>query len=82
MSDDEFDPGYGDASPPKKEKKKKENKRLSVERIYQKKTQLEHILLRPGMNFLSLHFGFETVFQNNNPLTIQFQTPTLDRPNL
>ncbi|XP_063815858.1 DNA topoisomerase 2-alpha [Pseudophryne corroboree] len=27
--------------------KKGENKRLSVERIYQKKTQLEHILLRP-----------------------------------
>ncbi|XP_053554372.1 DNA topoisomerase 2-alpha [Bombina bombina] len=27
--------------------KKSENKRLSVERIYQKKTQLEHILLRP-----------------------------------
>ena len=26
---------------------KKVNKRLSVERIYQKKTQLEHILLRP-----------------------------------
>ena len=26
---------------------KKSNKRLSVERIYQKKTQLEHILLRP-----------------------------------
>ena len=26
---------------------KKANKRLSVERIYQKKTQLEHILLRP-----------------------------------
>ena len=26
---------------------KKPNKRLSVERIYQKKTQLEHILLRP-----------------------------------
>lgn len=25
----------------------KKNKRLSVERIYQKKTQLEHILLRP-----------------------------------
>lgn len=25
----------------------KANKRLSVERIYQKKTQLEHILLRP-----------------------------------
>ncbi|KAM9336755.1 DNA topoisomerase 2-alpha [Symphorus nematophorus] len=29
------------------EKKKKDSKRLSVERIYQKKTQLEHILLRP-----------------------------------
>lgn len=27
--------------------KKADNKRLSVERIYQKKTQLEHILLRP-----------------------------------
>ena len=27
--------------------KKPNNKRLSVERIYQKKTQLEHILLRP-----------------------------------
>ena len=26
---------------------KKSKKRLSVERIYQKKTQLEHILLRP-----------------------------------
>ena len=29
------------------EKKPKGNKRLSVERIYQKKSQLEHILLRP-----------------------------------
>lgn len=29
------------------EKKKKDPKRMSVERIYQKKTQLEHILLRP-----------------------------------
>uniref|UniRef100_A0A8C4IP02 DNA topoisomerase 2 n=1 Tax=Dicentrarchus labrax TaxID=13489 RepID=A0A8C4IP02_DICLA len=33
-------------SPPL-EKTKKDPKRLSVERIYQKKTQLEHILLRP-----------------------------------
>ncbi|XP_002737286.1 DNA topoisomerase 2-alpha [Saccoglossus kowalevskii] len=33
----------GDVPPPKK----KPGKRLSVERIYQKKTQLEHILLRP-----------------------------------
>lgn len=32
-------------SPTKKNASKK--KRLSVERIYQKKTQLEHILLRP-----------------------------------
>ena len=30
-----------------KEGAKKDNKRLSVERIYQKKSQLEHILLRP-----------------------------------
>ncbi|KPP67462.1 DNA topoisomerase 2-alpha-like, partial [Scleropages formosus] len=30
-----------------KVKNKKDDKRLSVERIYQKKTQLEHILLRP-----------------------------------
>lgn len=29
------------------EKNNKDPKRLSVERIYQKKTQLEHILLRP-----------------------------------
>lgn len=28
-------------------KPKKDDKRMSVERIYQKKTQLEHILLRP-----------------------------------
>ncbi|KAJ8019588.1 DNA topoisomerase 2-beta [Holothuria leucospilota] len=32
---------------PKEGKDGKKNKRLSVERIYQKKTQLEHILLRP-----------------------------------
>ncbi|XP_078621216.1 DNA topoisomerase 2-alpha-like isoform X2 [Branchiostoma floridae x Branchiostoma japonicum] len=42
-------PAGGDA-PPKAEKETKggkNKKRLSVERIYQKKTQLEHILLRP-----------------------------------
>ena len=33
-------------TPPKK-KKKSEHKQGTVERIYQKKTQLEHILLRP-----------------------------------
>lgn len=43
--DYEYDPASGEAAAPKKEKKEK--KRLSVERIYQKKTQLEHILLRP-----------------------------------
>lgn len=32
---------------PKKSNTAKNKKRLSVERIYQKKTQLEHILLRP-----------------------------------
>ena len=42
--DENFFPG-GAAAPVAKEKKA--NKRLSVERIYQKKTQLEHILLRP-----------------------------------
>ena len=35
----------GDAAKPAKKAGGK--KRLSVERIYQKKTQLEHILLRP-----------------------------------
>ena len=34
---------YNGVDPPKK----KADKRLSVERIYQKKSQLEHILLRP-----------------------------------
>lgn len=45
MSDDEFDPmsnGGGPAVPPPKTQKK-----LTVEKIYQKKSQLEHILLRP-----------------------------------
>lgn len=39
--------GSGAAAPTPPKKEKKANKRLSVERIYQKKTQLEHILLRP-----------------------------------
>ena len=39
MSDEE----YNGAGPPAAKK----DKRLSVERIYQKKSQLEHILLRP-----------------------------------
>ena len=40
------DDDYNGMDPPKKGGDKKD-KRLSVERIYQKKTQLEHILLRP-----------------------------------
>lgn len=42
--------GGGDVAP-----KKPSNKKLTVERIYQKKSQLEHILLRPDTyigNFL------------------------------
>ena len=42
----ESDDDYGGMDPPKKGGDKKD-KRMSVERIYQKKTQLEHILLRP-----------------------------------
>ena len=34
------------------------NKRLSVERIYQKKSQLEHILLRPDTYIGSVQVGF------------------------
>ena len=58
MSDEEYN-GAGDKenfwkheifkliSPGPPQEKKKSDKRLSVERIYQKKSQLEHILLRP-----------------------------------
>ena len=53
MSDDGSGEEYngGDASPPRPVPKKPKgdhggDKRLSVERIYQKKSQLEHILLR------------------------------------
>lgn len=37
------------------------NKRLSVERIYQKKSQLEHILLRPDTYIGSVQVGTGTV---------------------
>ena len=39
------------------------NKRLSVERIYQKKSQLEHILLRPDTYIGSVQVGAETAVQ-------------------
>jgi len=44
--DDDYDPSVG-LQQNGVEKKSKGGKRLSVERIYQKKSQLEHILLRP-----------------------------------
>ena len=44
--DDNYDPSVG-LQQNGVEKKSKGGKRLSVERIYQKKSQLEHILLRP-----------------------------------
>lgn len=39
--------GRGDAGKMEGAKKDKAASKLSVERVYQKKTQLEHILLRP-----------------------------------
>jgi len=39
-------------------------KRLSIEHIYQKKTQLEHILLRPDTYIGSVEFTEKTVTQN------------------
>lgn len=41
---------------------KKGNKRLSVERIYQRKTQLEHILLRPDTYVGSTEESTEQTF--------------------
>lgn len=40
----------------------KGNKRLSVERIYQRKTQLEHILLRPDTYVGSTEESTEQIF--------------------
>lgn len=42
--------------------KKKNTKRLSVERIYQRKTQLEHILLRPDTYVGSTEESTEMIF--------------------
>ena len=41
---------------------KKSKKRLSVERIYQKKTQLEHILLRPDAYIGSVEPAQQTMW--------------------
>ena len=43
-------------------KEKKGSKRLSVERIYQRKTQLEHILLRPDTYVGSTEESTEPMF--------------------
>ena len=43
-------------------KEKKGTKRLSVERIYQRKTQLEHILLRPDTYVGSTEETTEQIF--------------------
>ena len=51
------DPGGGAAS------KGQKKGRLSVERIYQKKSQLEHILLRPDTYIGSVQVGAGTVVQ-------------------
>uniref|UniRef100_A0A0M3HL33 Phosphoribulokinase n=1 Tax=Ascaris lumbricoides TaxID=6252 RepID=A0A0M3HL33_ASCLU len=38
------------------EEKENANKRISIERIYQKKSQLEHILLRPDTYIGSVEY--------------------------
>lgn len=60
MSDDECDPisngdggSHGPAVPPPKPQKK-----LTVEKMYQKKSQLEHILLRPDTYIGTFHYEF------------------------
>ena len=54
---------YNGMDPPKKGGKA--DKRLSVERIYQKKSQLEHILLRPDTYIGSVQKVKEGVFRQN-----------------
>lgn len=46
MSDDEFNP-MANGGGGQKTAASKPQKKLTVEKIYQKKSQLEHILLRP-----------------------------------
>lgn len=43
-----------------KEEKENEGKRLSIEKIYQKKSQLEHILLRPDTYIGSVEYTDRT----------------------
>lgn len=48
------------------------NKRLSVERIYQKKSQLEHILLRPDTYIGSVETVTQVTLFFKNPLEFMF----------
>jgi len=57
---DDYNPNLAPAGD--KENKKANNKRLSVERIYQKKTQLEHILLRPDTYIGSVQHSTEKMW--------------------
>jgi hypothetical protein len=57
---DEYNPNLAPAGD--KENKKANNKRSSVERIYQKKTQLEHILLRPDTYIGSVQHSTEKMW--------------------
>ncbi len=52
--------------PKDKQKTSKTDKRLSVERIYQKKSQLEHILLRPDTYIGSVEHVTETMWVYDN----------------
>lgn len=56
--DEYFVPGEAEAGDGNKPQKK----RLSIERIYQKKTQLEHILLRPDTYIGSVETVTQVLF--------------------
>lgn len=57
-------------------RKDKAASKLSVERVYQKKTQLEHILLRPDTYIGSVE-PVTQVFDTSRPKTTLFLPPLL-----
>ena len=68
MDDINFDAVIPDEEAPtggKGAKKGGGNKRLSVERIYQKKSQLEHILLRPDSYIGSVETVTQVILFNH-----------------
>ena len=69
---------YNGMDPPKK----KADKRLSVERIYQKKTQLEHILLRPDTYIGSVQKVTEPmwVWEESKPTIGEEESPIKSSP--